>query len=119
MHKISSTLLSAFILSGCVSGAPTLTSEQSMKLSSVKVYKDGEFATNEYTVVKKITAADCSGTPYGGRIWGDAEKAIDTLKRKAVFVGADAVIEVSCSSAPFVNNCWAAKSCSGIAITLP
>ena len=112
---ISSLVLS---LTACVSGAPRLTPEQQAKLSSVVVYKEGEVIEIEYSVIKKINAANCSGAPYGGRVWGDAEKAIDTLKRKAVAIDAYAVIGVSCTTAPMVNNCWAAKACSGTAIKL-
>lgn len=76
----------------------------------------GESPKKECSELEKVKAADCSGTPAGGRLWGDAEKAIDVLKRKTVAIGADAVMNVSCSSAPFLNNCWAAKACSGLAI---
>lgn len=119
MNRIIIISLLAFAVTACVSGAPRLTPEQAQKLSSVSVYKKGEFTDQEYTEIKIIKAADCSGAPAGGRIWGNAEKAIDTLKRKAVSIGADAVIEVSCTTAPMVNNCWAAKACSGTAVTLP
>ncbi|WP_444921580.1 hypothetical protein ACJJID_03975 [Microbulbifer sp. CnH-101-G] len=70
----------------------------------------------EYTTIDDISAADCSGAPYGGRVWGDAEKAIEALKAKAASLDADAIINTSCSAAPFVNNCWAAKLCSGKAV---
>lgn len=119
MFRIIVISLLVLSLAACVSGAPRLTPEQLERLSSVNVHKKGEAIEQEYTVIKRISAANCSGAPYGGRVWGDAEKAIDTLKRKAIAIGADAVLEVSCSTAPLVNNCWAAKACSGTAVTLP
>jgi hypothetical protein len=42
---------------------------------------------------------------------------MDTLKRKAVAINADSIIDVSCGAAPMVNNCWAAQKCTGRAIS--
>ncbi len=109
-------LLSSLILFSCVSGAPKLTNEQQQKLGNLEILKEEEKPTFEYTAIKEITGADCSGAPYGGRIWGDAEKAIDVLKAKAVKIEADAVINTSCGPAPLINNCWVAKQCSGTAV---
>jgi RcsF lipoprotein len=116
--RIETLSLVVFCLSldGCVSGAPTLTSAQESQVSAVAVYKPGESAPGPYRSLGSISGADCSGAPAGGRVWGNAEKAIDTLKRKAVEIGADAVVNVSCSSIPLLNNCWAAEKCSGEAI---
>ena len=105
-------------LCGCVSGAPTLTPEQESQASQVAVYKPGDSTPGKYQILDTISAADCSGAPAGGRVWGNAEKAIETLKQKAVAMGADAVINVSCSSAPLLNNCWSAQKCSGEAIRI-
>ena len=101
---------------GCVSSAPTLTPEQESRASAVAIYKPGDATPAKYQILDTISAADCSGAPAGGRVWGNAEKAIDTLKQKAVALGADAVVNVSCSAAPLVNNCWSAQKCSGEAI---
>ncbi|MDX1538722.1 hypothetical protein [Arsukibacterium sp.] len=114
--RIFAILVSAVILGGCVSGAPRLTAEQSEKLKTIEVLNSEQTTAKPYTVLKEISAADCSGAPYGGRVWGDAEKAIEALKAKAVVLDADAVINTKCSAAPLVNNCWAAKVCSGIAV---
>jgi RcsF lipoprotein len=111
-----STVVLIISLCGCVSGAPTLTSAQESQESAVAVYKPGDAAPGQFKTLGSISGADCSGAPTGGRVWGNAEKAIDTLKRKAVEVGADAVINVSCSAVPLLNNCWAAEKCSGEAI---
>jgi len=46
----------------------------------------------------------CSRAAAGGRVWGNAEKAIETLKKKAVAVGADVVVEVHCGAAPLVRR---------------
>ena len=104
------------LMYGCVSGAPKLTQEQRESVKNVSVYKKDDSVPSKYSVVGDISAANCSGAPYGGRIWGNAEKAIETLKEKAVSLGADGVVNTSCSVAPFVNNCWTAKKCSGTAV---
>ena len=104
------------LLIACVSGAPDLTDQQQVKQANMVVLKQGESLKKAYKVIAPISAADCSGAPYGGRVWGDAEKAIETLKAKAAFINADAIMNVSCSVAPLINNCWAAKKCSGEAI---
>jgi hypothetical protein len=104
-------------LSGCISGAPTLTSDQEAKVAKITVYKAGDKPDREFKVLQEISAADCSGAPAGGRIWGTAEKSIDTLKRKAVELNADAVINTSCGAVPLVlNSCWAAQKCTGEAV---
>lgn len=108
-------LIFALILSGCVSRPPSLTSTQLEKLSKVIIYKDGETPNKEYKLLNEISAADCSGAP-GGRVWGDADKAIENLRQKAVAINADAVIKVSCGAVPFLNNCWAAQKCTGDAV---
>jgi hypothetical protein len=105
-------------LYGCVSGAPRLSPEQESQVSAVTVYKAGDPVPGKYQTLDTISAANCSGAPAGGRVWGNAEKAIDTLKEKAVEMGANALINVSCSSIPLLNNCWAAQKCSGEAIRL-
>ncbi len=103
-------------LTGCVTGSPKLTFDQAARLEKIEVLKEGEIPEKKYSVIKDISAADCSGAPYGGRVWGNAEQAIETLKAKAASFNADAIIDTSCSSVPLVNNCWAAKLCSGKAI---
>lgn len=114
--RIFAVSMSLIVLGGCVSGAPRLTAEQSEKLQRIEVLSSEKTTDKPYTVLQDINAADCSGAPYGGRVWGDAERAIDTLKAKAVVLDADAIINTKCNAAPFVNNCWAAKVCSGTAV---
>lgn len=104
-------------LGGCISGAPSLTSEQYAKLSQISAYKPGEAPAMPYKVVSEISGADCSGAPAGGRVWGNSEKAIHTLKTKAAALNADAIINVTCSAAPLVNNCWVAQKCTGTAVS--
>jgi len=108
-------LLSAAI-SGCVSGSPRLTSDQSARLSKISAYKPGEAPDKEYRELSEISGADCSGAPAGGRVWGNSERAINTLRAKAAALNADAVLNVSCGVAPLLNNCWAAQKCSGTAV---
>ena len=115
MKKTILLLLSLFVVS-CVSGSPTLTQDQMKRLSNIEVYKEGETPTKKYTTISEMSAADCSGAPGGGRVWGDAEKAIQTLKMKAASKNADAIVNTNCGSVPFVNNCWAAKKCDGVAV---
>lgn len=103
--------------SACISGAPTLTDSQESKLTSLTVYPLGQTVPRPYTVLADISAADCSGSPMGGRVTGNVDRAMDTLKRKAVGINADSIIDVSCGAAPIVNNCWAAQKCTGRAIS--
>lgn len=113
-------ILSALSLgvAGCVGNAPRLTAEQQSRVAKMGVYKPDEQHPGEYRVLQSISAADCSGAPAGGRVWGNAERAIDTLKRKAAALEADAVINVRCGAVPLLNNCWAAQKCSGDAVAL-
>lgn len=114
-NVVASAILCVAI-SGCVSGAPRLTSEQYAKLSQISAYKPGEAPAREYRVLSEISGADCSGAPAGGRVWGNSERAINTLRAKAAALNADAVIDVSCSAVPLLNNCWAAQKCTGTAV---
>lgn len=108
--------LSGFLLAACVSGAPRLTAAQAERLDQIELFKAGQTVDRSYAPVQSISGADCSGAPVGGRVWGDAEKAVETLRKKAAALGADAVLEVSCGAVPLVNNCWAAQKCSGQAV---
>lgn len=116
INRLISIIATTLFLTACVSGAPHLTTEQSALVKEFPVFKQGDSPEVEYSIISEISGADCSGAPYGGRIWGDAEKAIETLKAKAIHIGADAVINVSCGAIPFLNNCWAAQKCSGEAV---
>jgi hypothetical protein len=104
--------------SACISGAPTLTDSQESKLTNLTVYPLGQAVTKPYRVLADISAADCSGSPMGGRVTGYVDRAMDTLKRKAVAINADSIIDVSCGAAPMVNNCFAAQKCTGRAISI-
>jgi len=116
--RISSALpIAVFALGSCVSGAPTLNDDQEHKLSALTVYPLGQLPTKPYSVLVTISAADCSASPVGGRVTGNVDRAMDTLKRKAVAIKADSIIDVSCEAAPMVNNCWAAQKCTGRAIS--
>jgi hypothetical protein len=107
-------LVLTLTLGGCISGAPTLAPDQESKVANFPVYKVGDKPNKEYKVLQEISAADCSGAPAGGRVWGTATKSIDTLKRKAIELNADALTNVSCAAVPLVlNNCWAAQKCTG------
>src|SRR5882762_9368337 len=110
-------LVAVFALSSCVSGAPTLSDDQEHKLSTLTVYPVGQLPAKAYTVLAAISSADCSGSPMGGRVTGNVDRAMDTLKRKAVAINADSIIAVSCGAAPMVNNCWVAQKCTGQAIS--
>lgn len=104
------------IVGACVSGPPDLTVAQQQKAASLPLYPPGVTPSRAYSVLQTITAADCSGAPLGGRVWGNAERAIEALKSKAVAANADAVIDVKCAAAPLLNNCWAAQKCTGQAV---
>lgn len=111
MKCVFAFLLCAALL-GCVSGAPKLTAEQSEKVANIKVYKLGIAPERAFTILAPIEAADCSG-PGGTRFHGKEGKAIEILIRKAAALGGDAVVDVACDGAPFVNNCWVATKCDG------
>src|SRR5450631_73196 len=117
LQKISHILPAAVLaLSACVSGAPTLSDDQEHKLATLTVYPLGQAPTKPYRVLSAISAADCSGAPWGGRLYGNVDRAMDTLKRKAVAMNADSIIDVSCGAVPLLNNCWSAQKCTGQAI---
>lgn len=113
--KIISIFFLLAILTGCVAGPPQLMDEQIKRLDDMKVYKVGTMPDKDFKIVGEVSAADCSG-PGGSRLYGDEGKAIDILKMKAAALNSDAVINVECGSGPFVNNCWAAKICTGKAV---
>lgn len=119
LHFALALAIVVSLLSACVSGAPTLTAPQERKLQTLSLYQSGQSPEKPYTVLGTISAADCSGAPLGGRTSGNVDRALDTLKRKAAAMNADAVIDVSCGAAPLLNNCWAAQKCTGRAITFP
>jgi hypothetical protein len=114
--KIFTALFLSMALAGCVSGPPELTAEQLRRVNDMNVFKIGTTPDRGFKVISAVEAADCSG-PGGSRLYGDEGKAIDILKMKAAAIGGDAVVDVSCGSAPFVNNCWAAKKCDGKAVS--
>ena len=109
-------MVSILALSSCISGAPTLNDEQEYKLSSLTVYPPGQSPSMPYTVIGAVSAANCSGAPMHGRVYGNVNLALDALKRKAIAMNADSIIEVSCGAVPLLNNCWSAQKCSGKAI---
>lgn len=104
--------LLSFFLTGCVAGPPILTQEQMQIANRMQVFEKGNVPAKEYKILSEVEAADCSG-PGGTRFSGQNRLAIYELKQKAAAINGDAVINVSCSTMPFVNNCWAAKVCEG------
>jgi hypothetical protein len=116
-RKMVTSILSVTILAGCV-GTPSQTPDQQSPASAITILKAGDVTPGRYQILDTISATDCSGAPAAGRVWGNAEKAIETLKQKAAQIGADAVVNVSCSSEPLVHNCWSAQKCSGEAIRI-
>jgi hypothetical protein len=115
MKLAFAVLLLAASLAGCVSGPPQLNSEQYKKAGDMKVFMAGATPDKTFKFVLAVKAADCSGLG-GSRLYGDEGKALDILKMKAAAAGGDAIVDVSCGAAPFVNNCWAAKKCEGKAV---
>jgi len=113
--KTIMALMLLSMLAGCIAGAPELTPDQEKRLTDIKIFMSGTKPDKEFNPIGEISSADCSG-PGSSRLYGDEGKAIDILKMKAAALNADAIVDVSCSSAPFVNNCWAAKKCSGKAV---
>lgn len=114
MKKILVLILMSFV-AGCVAGPPELTLDQEKRLNNIKIFMAGSKPDKDFNFVSEINSADCSG-PGGSRLYGDEGKAVDILKMKAAALNADAIVDVSCGSAPFVNNCWAARKCDGKAV---
>jgi hypothetical protein len=85
--------IAVLALSSCVTGAPTLNDDQERKLSALTMYSLGQLPAKPYTVLAAISAADCSGSPGGGRVTGNVDRALDTLKRKAVAINADSIAQ--------------------------
>ena len=108
--------LGAALLAGCATRASAPPPEQQAQVSPIAILKPGEPTPGRYQILDTISAVDCSGAPAGGRVWGNAEKAIESLRQKAAELGADAVVNVSCSSELLLHNCWSAQRCSGDAI---
>lgn len=52
----------------------------------------GQLPTKPYNVLADISAADCSGAPWGCGVYGNVDRALDTLKRKAGAMNADSII---------------------------
>lgn len=115
MKNIVGIIILGILLMGCVSGPPYLTEEQEKKSNDIQVYRVGSTQEKQFIVVGKVEAADCTG-PAKSRLYGKEEFSIDYLRKKAVALGADAIIDVECRNAPLINNCWAAKLCVGKAI---
>lgn len=109
------TLIIVISLTGCVAGAPTLTKEQSERIPDIEVYKTEMKPTKYYTILGDVSAADCSAVS-GTMLGGSEGKSIQILIKKAIVLNADAVVDVSCGSIPYVNNCWLAKKCDGKAV---
>ncbi len=109
-------MLAVPTLTACVSGPPDLNDEQERRLSKLTVYPVGQPPSQPYSVLGTVSAADCSGAPLGGRVYGKVDRALDALKRKAAAMSADSVIEVSCGAAPLLNNCRVAQKCTGSAV---
>jgi uncharacterized protein YbjQ (UPF0145 family) len=110
-------LLLVVLLAGCYAGKPYLNAEQEQKAYEVRIVKLGESQAAQFNILGDVKAADCTGKG-GTRIKGQEELAIEALKAQTVMLGGDTVIDVACTYAPFVNNCWAAAVCSGKAATI-
>jgi hypothetical protein len=113
MNKIITIFLIA-LLAGCVSGPPNLTADQERRVGDIQVFRVGAMQERSFIFLKEVDAADCTG-PHG-RFYGREEASIDSLKRKAAALSADAIMDVDCRFAAFVNNCFAASVCSGKAV---
>ena len=107
--------LLALALTGCVAGAPILTDEQTKKMSQIEIFKSDNKPSRNYDVLGAVSAADCSG-PGGSRLYGNETKSIEILIKKSAVLNADAVVDISCSGVPYVNNCWLAEKCDGNAV---
>ena len=117
MHRFFVVGIKVLLLSACVTGAPRLSEEQEEHVTSITLFPLGQHVDRPYKTLGVVESADCSGSPWHGRTYGNPDRALDTLKRKAAALYADSVIEVSCGVPPYsVNNCWKATKCTGEAI---
>ena len=115
-YFILSTLIVIFV-SGCVSAPPKLSLEDQEKAKAIKIYEDGDIPETDYSTLGEVEVADCSGQGGGFvRISGKKSKAIEGLMHKAYVMNADAIINTQCGPVPYVNNCWVAFQCTGIAV---
>ena len=108
-------LVTVVVLSGCVAGSPTKTDEQFKRISDIKIFKVNTQPNRKFTILGEISAADCSGIE-GTALYGKEEKSIEILVKKAIVLNADAIVNVSCGSVPYINNCWIAQKCDGNAV---
>ena len=76
-------VIAVLILSACVTGAPRLSEEQEEHVASITLFPIGQQPDRPYKILGVIESADCSGDPWHGRTYGNADRALDTLKRKA------------------------------------
>ncbi|NKI16508.1 hypothetical protein HCU74_03635 [Spongiibacter sp. KMU-166] len=108
----------AVLMVGCVASPPKLSYDEQVQAKKIEIYRANEVVPSSYTKVGEVEVADCSGQGGGWvRITGDESNAIEGLLFKAFSLEADAVINVSCKSTPYLNNCWVSKHCTGLAVT--
>ncbi|MDH5633902.1 MAG: hypothetical protein OEZ10_13065 [Gammaproteobacteria bacterium] len=112
MKKLLLILL-VLVLASCISGPPHLNSEQLARAEKITVFEKGKKVQRPYQKIQELSSADCSSV---SGYTGEETVALFNLKKKAVYLGADAIINMSCGTSPLINDCWAPKTCSGIAI---
>jgi uncharacterized protein YbjQ (UPF0145 family) len=110
-------LLSTLILlTGCVSGPPAITPAQIDKYyDTLELYKSGDVLPHEFENIAEVDGLSCTAK-YGARITGEEKGALHIMKVKAASLNADAVINYSCGTGMFLNNCWFPTICSGVAV---
>jgi hypothetical protein len=116
MRKLAMVPVASLLLGSCVSGPPTLTAEQHLRVDAIPIIKRGEPAPRPFKVREQVRGVDCTAGQRGTRLYGEEASALRVLRMKAAALGADAVVDVECGSTPFLNNCWRAANCSGKAV---
>ena len=109
--KILFITISIFFLQGCISGPPPLSDSQLKRLEDIQIFEEGDIPESKFIIIETVEAANCEGG--NGRMYGSRKIALVDLKKWAVIKQGDAVINVSCSNIPMLNNCWNAKKCMG------
>lgn len=105
-------------MSGCISAPSSLTAHQQLHIDEIKLYEGDDIGGRHYSVIKKVSAANCSGVDFDFiRIHGVKHVALMDVRKKAAAMNADAVVNITCNRVPLLNNCWLATKCSGYAVT--
>ncbi|MCU7844478.1 MAG: hypothetical protein KZQ93_11630 [Candidatus Thiodiazotropha sp. (ex Monitilora ramsayi)] len=116
LMKITLISFILFLLTGCVSAPPYISTTQvNLYYDNLELYKIGETVPKDFEIIEKVDGLSCTNK-YGARTHGEEKGAFHIMKVKAASLNADAIIEYSCGKGFLVNNCWVPSICSGVAV---